>query len=302
MHELPHTRRAHVSAERREGESEVDASRSRMPRAPVVVGLAGRAWLGALTLILCLLPSCAPVPPPQPLPPPAPAEATEAWPRREVLDLAMHAYQCGAREGRFERPVLTIIDYSLPSSQPRLWVIDVPRQQVLHHELVAHGEGSGTTVAVAFSNEMGSHQSSLGLFRTDEVYTGRFGYSLRLSGLEPGINDKARARAIVVHGSPDVSHASAAEWGTIGVTWGCPAVPQEVAPQIIDSIAGGSAIFAYYPDSQWLQQSHYLHCDAQVTGVNPGATDAGPRANQSRPGVVGGRRATERFYRLRAAL
>ena len=141
---------------------------------------------------------------------------------------------------------------------------------MLHHELVAHGEGSGTTVAVAFSNEIGSHQSSLGLFRTDEVYTGRFGYSLRLSGLEPGINDKARARAIVVHGSSDVSHAFAAEWGTIGLTWGCPAVPEEVARPIIDSIAGGSAIFAYYPDTQWLRQSHYLHCDVQLAGATAG--------------------------------
>ena len=230
----------------------------------------GAIRTAALTLILCLLPSCATVPPPRPLPAPAPAETADALPRREVLDLAMRAYQCGEREGRFERPVLTIIDYSLPSSEPRLWVIDVQRKQVLHHELVAHGEGSGETMAVAFSNEMGSHQSSLGLFRTDEIYTGRFGYSLRLSGLEPGINDKARQRAIVVHGSPDVSHAFAAEWGTIGLTWGCPAVPQDVAPQIIDSIAGGSAIFAYYPDAQWLQQSHYLHCDVRLAGVRGG--------------------------------
>jgi len=223
-----------------------------------------------LTLIVCLLSSCATAPPPRPLPPPAPIETADAWPRREVLDLAIQAYRCGEREGRFERPVLTVIDYSLPSGKPRLWVIDVQHKQVLHHELVAHGEGSGDTMAVAFSNEMGSHQSSLGLFRTDEVYTGYFGYSLRLSGLEPGINDKARARAIVVHGSPDVSHEFAAQWGTIGVTWGCPAVPRDVAPQIINSIAGGSAIFAYYPDAQWLQQSHYLHCDAQVAGATGG--------------------------------
>ena len=78
---------------------------------------------------------------------------------------------------------------------------------MLHHELVAHGDGSGDTLAVAFSNEIGSHQSSLGLFRTDEPYTGRYGYSLRLSGLEPGFNDNARERAIVVHGSSYVSHA-----------------------------------------------------------------------------------------------
>jgi len=228
------------------------------------------ARASAFTLILYLLPSCATAPPPRPLPPVAVAPTAESWPRREVLDLAMQAYQCGKREGRFDRPVLTIIDYSRPSSEPRLWVIDVRRKQLLHHELVAHGEGSGDALAVAFSNEMGSHQSSLGLFRTDEVYTGRFGYSLRLSGLEPGINDKARERAIVVHGSSDVSQAFVAEWGMIGRSWGCPALPEDVSAQIIDSIAGGSAIFAYYPDANWLRESRYLHCNAQLAGATEG--------------------------------
>jgi hypothetical protein len=197
----------------------------------------------------------------------APVATADPWPRREVLELAMQAYQCGQHEGRFDRPMLTIIDYSLPSSEPRLWVIDVQHKLVLHHELVAHGEGSGGTMAVAFSNETGSHQSSLGLFRTEGAYTGRFGYSLRLSGLEPAINDKARERAIVMHGSSDVSPSFAAQWGMIGRSWGCPAVPVDVAPQIINSIAGGSAIFAYYPDKEWLSESHYLHCDAQLAGA-----------------------------------
>jgi len=228
------------------------------------------ARASAFTLILYLLPSCATVAPPRPLPPVAPAPTADPWPRREVLDLALQAYQCGQREGRFDRPVLTIIDYSLPSSEPRLWVIDVRTKQLLHHELVAHGEGSGETLAVAFSNETGSHQSSLGLFRTDEVYTGRFGRSLRLSGLEPGINDKARERAIVMHGSSDVSQAFVAKWGTIGRSWGCPALPEEVSTQIIDSIAGGSAIFAYYPDANWLRESRYLHCDTQLAGATKG--------------------------------
>jgi hypothetical protein len=225
---------------------------------------------GALSLFLFVLPSCAT--PPRPLPPPPPpAESVGAWPRHEVLDLAMQAFACGQREGRFDRPVLTVIDYSLPSREPRLWVIDLQHRQVLFHELVAHGEGSGDAVAVAFSNENGSHQSSLGLFRTDEAYTGRFGYSLRLSGLEPGINDKARERAIVVHGYENISSTYAAARGKIACTWGCPAVPLDVAPQIIDQIAGGSAIFAYYPDRAWLRESHYLHCGAQLAGVAGGS-------------------------------
>jgi hypothetical protein len=137
---------------------------------------------------------------------------------------------------------------------------------VVHHELVAHGERSGDNLAVAFSNEIGSHQSSLGLFRTDEVYFGRFGYSLRLSGLEPGVNDNARERAIVVHGLADVSKAAATRWGTIGRSWGCPALPVEASAKIIDTIAGGSAIFAYYPDPGWLQASRYLSCNVRLAG------------------------------------
>jgi hypothetical protein len=176
----------------------------------------------------------------------------------------MRGYRCGLRAGYFTRPLLTVIDYSLPSNVPRLWVIDVERHDVLHRDLVAHGEGSGETMAVAFSNENGSHQSSLGLFRTDEAYSGRFGYSLRLSGLEPGFNDRARERAIVLHGSPDVSRSYAAQWGTIGRSFGCPAVSVDEAPRIIDSIAGGSAVFAYYPDPLWLRQSRYLHCGVEI--------------------------------------
>ena len=154
-------------------------------------------------------------------------------------------------------------------------------------------------MAVAFSNEMGSHQSSLGLFRTDDAYTGHFGYSVRLSGLEPGINDKARERAIVVHGFSDVSRAFAAKWGTIARSWGCPAVPEDVAPQIIDSIAGGSAIFAYYPDRQWLGQSHYLHCDVQLAGAAGGqlTRDRGQASREFyRLGVATVRRAAGRLH------
>jgi hypothetical protein len=185
------------------------------------------------------------------------------------MALARRAYECGEREGRFDRPILTVIDYSLPSNQRRLWVIDMRRQRVLHHELVAHGEGSGGHMAVSFSNDMGSHQSSLGLFRTDETYSGRYGYSLRLSGLEPSINDNARERAIVVHGSADVGPSAVARWGTIGRSWGCPMVAEDVAPAIIDSIAGGSAVFAYYPDNEWLGRSNYLHCGQVAAAGQP---------------------------------
>ena len=238
------------------------------------------ARIGALALLVSLLAACGAAPPPRPPRPaaeaPAPlvSPAAQAWPRRDVLELALQAYRCGEREGRFRRPVLTVIDYSLPSTEPRLWVIDLRRKRVLHHELVAHGDRSGDTMAVAFSNEIGSHQSSLGLFRTDEVYTGQYGYALRLSGLEPGVNDHARERAIVVHGAPYVSQAAIAQWGTIGTTWGCAGLPEDVSAQVIDDIAGGSAIFAYYPDANWLRDSRYLHCGDQLADASADFDDA----------------------------
>ena len=184
------------------------------------------------------------------------------WPRRDVLDLALQAYRCGRTLGYIDRPLLTVIDYSLPSTARRLWVIDVAHSRVLFNELVAHGERSGEDTPVAFSNRAGSRQSSLGLFRAEDVYDGEHGVSLRLAGLEPGVNDRARERRIVMHGAPYVSEAFIAEHGRLGRSWGCPALPAGVHEQLIDRIRDGSAVFAFYPDQQWLQSSRFLHCDA----------------------------------------
>jgi hypothetical protein len=183
------------------------------------------------------------------------------WPRPEVLELAMRAWRCGLADGDFSSPILTVIDYSLPSTEPRLWVIDVPRHVILHRELVAHGEGSGDKYAIAFSNIPGSRQSSLGLFRTEDTYIGGSGYSLRLNGLEPGVNDLAMERNIVVHGADYVEPETIAQFGRLGRSWGCPALGREVARSVIDDIKGGSAVFAYYPDAYWLQASRFLRCD-----------------------------------------
>ena len=192
--------------------------------------------------------------------PAAPAE----WPRREVLDLAMQAYRCGRAAGQFDSPILTVIDYSLPSTEKRLWVIDLARRQVLFHELVAHGQNSGEKYAVDFSNQPESRESSLGLFRTDDVYEGRHGESLRLIGLEPGINDRAEERRIVMHGAAYVSPRVVQRFGQLGRSWGCPAVDPGVLPQIVRHIKEGTALFAYYPDPRWLRQSRFLQCDATL--------------------------------------
>jgi hypothetical protein len=197
---------------------------------------------------------------------PAPVAAESAWPRPEVLAISLRAFECGWRAGLFDTPLLTVIDYSLPSTERRLWVIDVASHRVLFHELVAHGEGSGELFPVVFSNQPGSRRSSLGLFRTEDAYDGQHGRSLRLMGLEPGINDRAMERTIVIHGAAYVSRAVVSAHGRLGRSWGCPALDPAVHRRIIDRIKDGTAVLAYYPDSRWLQESKFLHCPARRSG------------------------------------
>ena len=176
-----------------------------------------------------------------------------------VLDLALHAASCAVRTGAVANPkTLTVIDYSRPSSQQRMWVIDLTTRELLYQELVAHGQGSGLAQANAFSNEPETHRTSLGLFKTDDTYVGKNGYSLRLDGLDKGINDKARERAIVMHGAPYVSEAFVRANGRLGRSWGCPAIRKDIAKAMIDRVKGGGLVFAYYPDAKWLKSSKFL--------------------------------------------
>ncbi|AMV03672.1 murein L,D-transpeptidase catalytic domain family protein [Xanthomonas citri] len=171
---------------------------------------------------------------------------------RQVLALATEALQCARQRQQVgaER-VLSVIDYSRPSTERRLWVFDLDKQRLLFREWVAHGRNTGENLAAKFSNNDGSFQSSLGAFTAQESYTGHNGYSLRLKGLEPGFNDHARDRAIVIHGAPYVSEA-------IIRSLGCPAVRPAVAKQLIDTLRDGAFVFAYYPDRAWLRQSRLL--------------------------------------------
>ena len=179
----------------------------------------------------------------------------------QVLSLALEARECASHSlGQAPSQRLAVIDYSLPSTKPRLWVFDLANNTVLFREVVAHGQGTGENMARAFSNKDGSHQSSLGLFRTADTYTGHNGYSLRMQGLEPGTNDAAMARAIVMHGAPYVNMQSAHKQGRLGRSWGCPALRPEVAKQVIDSLKNGQMIFAYYPNTNWLTHSPFIGC------------------------------------------
>ena len=171
--------------------------------------------------------------------------------------MALDAVACARARGVEGRDgLLTVIDYTLPSTEPRLWVLDLGRGEsgkVLFHELVAHGRGSGDNYATRFSNTPESYQSSLGLFLTGETYEGGNGYSLRLRGLDEGINDLAEPRRIVMHGAWYVSSEHARRFGRIGRSLGCPALPQDSAHSVIDTIKDGSFVFAYSPDTAWLR-------------------------------------------------
>src|SRR3954470_23388993 len=177
----------------------------------------------------------------------------------EVFALALRAAAHAVERGDATGPsTLTVIDFSQPSTAKRMWVVDLRSHAVLFHEYVAHGRGTGENLATAFSNTPESNQSSLGLFRTGEAYIGKHGLSLRLDGLERGINDRARERAIVIHGADYVNASTAQAQGRLGRSLGCPAVRPEIAASLIGAVKDGGLLFAYYPQQSWLSASAYL--------------------------------------------
>lgn len=177
---------------------------------------------------------------------------------RKVIELATHALSCiRPAEGK-EEQTLSVIDYSRPSTEPRMWVFDLAAKKLLFEERVAHGRNTGGNLAEHFSNAPGSLMSSIGAFQTTDTYIGHNGYSLRLRGLEPGFNDRAYERAIVIHGAPYVSDDLIEGQGRLGRSFGCPAVRSAIARRLIDTIRESSLVFAYYPDQDWLANSHLL--------------------------------------------
>lgn len=162
-----------------------------------------------------------------------------------------------------KREVLTLIDFSKPSNQQRLFVFDMKQKRLLYSSVVAHGKNSGGMMATQFSNQDGSHKSSLGFYLTDHTYQGRNGYSLLLDGLEKGINDNARRRAIVMHGASYANPAVTRTGGRLGRSFGCPALPQQVNRTIIDAIKGGSVLYIYAGNKDYLAKSAILNHDLE---------------------------------------
>lgn len=180
----------------------------------------------------------------------------------KVLALALEATECAVSAGAAGRPArLAVIDYTRPSTTRRLWLFDLDKGSLLKHDYVAHGRGSGGNVPTRFSNVEGSYQSSIGLFAGAETYQGNNGYSLRLDGLEPGINDHARERLLVMHGADYVDPVQGRRQGRLGRSWGCPALRPEIAREMIDALKDGQLLFAYSDDAAWLEGSRFLGCD-----------------------------------------
>lgn len=206
--------------------------------------------LGAGLLGICPCPPGTPWPSRPPLDPAALAAASRAARdsglSARALDSALAGYRRALNLGLVKRPLLTVIDFSLPSHTRRLWVLDLAGGRVLAHEYVAHGSGSGNDMARHFSNRDGSDASSLGTFVAGSTYQGRNGLSLRLEGLDPGVNDRARERGIVVHGAAYVSGAMIRRLGRLGRSWGCPALSHRAADRLIPLMAGGTVVYAYY--------------------------------------------------------
>ena len=151
--------------------------------------------------------------------------------------------------------LLSIIDYSKPSTEKRFFIIDIENHKLLYNTLVAHGKKSGYVNATTFSNKYGSHKSSLGFFRTGNSYFGIRGYSLKLEGLEKGINDNARLRGIIIHGANYVDERIANANGVIGRSWGCPAISKKLSKEIINLLKGGSLLYIYADDEVYKENS-----------------------------------------------
>lgn len=187
------------------------------------------------------------------------AMGLESWVSEEIFRRGYEGY-CRITDRK--RDILTLVDFTKPSSSERLLVLDMAAHKLLYHSLVAHGRNSGDLYATRFSNRPESHQSSLGFYLTEGTYNGSNGYSLRLNGLEKGINDNALARAIVIHGAAYADPSVCRGGRRLGRSWGCPALPPALNRPIIDTIKDGTVLYIHAEDPTYLASSQICpaHC------------------------------------------
>ncbi|MGF1586215.1 MAG: murein L,D-transpeptidase catalytic domain family protein [Bacteroidales bacterium] len=188
-------------------------------------------------------------------------------PSPEALKRALTGFFNLKSNNSVKTNLLTIIDFSLSSNMERMWIVDMNNKQVIHSSLVAHGRNSGQEFAEKFSNISGSYQSSLGFYITDAVYQGKHGMSLRLDGAEPGINDNARQRAVVMHSADYVSNDFIRKNGRLGRSYGCPSIPLENHEEIITLLSGGSCLYIHFPCVNYEANSVLLQDDSALPGI-----------------------------------
>ena len=188
-------------------------------------------------------------------------EFTSKGLRKKVFSRAIQAFQIALKKGQMKYSVVSIADFSLHSSKKRLWTVDLKTKTVLFHTVVSHGKGSDTDhdgILNSVSNVPQSKQSSVGLYKTAETYTGKHGYSLKMDGLEQGFNHNARERAIVIHGAEYARESFVRKHGKTGRSFGCPAVSDRISKEFIDTVKGGTLYWIYVADNDWLTKSNFL--------------------------------------------
>ncbi len=176
----------------------------------------------------------------------------------KVLELGVKAYYNAEKEGLVKNKTLTIVDYSLASTEKRMWVFNLKKDSLSYNTHVAHGVNSGGEKSTHFSNTDGSKESSIGTFITAETYHGKNGLSLKLDGLDKGLNDNARSRYIVIHGAKYADPSVIPSLGRLGRSWGCPAISFNISEGLINEIKDGSVMFSYYPEKDLLRSSYLV--------------------------------------------
>jgi hypothetical protein len=189
--------------------------------------------------------------------------------REPVIHKVLTTLKCAMEYNLDRNNILTIIDYSLPSNEKRLWVFDLKEKKLLFYTYVSHGIKSGTLLTNYFSNKFNSKASSIGVYKTEKAYYGREGLSLRLDGLDASFNDNASNRSVVMHGGWYMEEQFIKRYGRPGRSWGCPALPLTLYQSIINTIKDNSLLVAYYPSDIWFEKSKFLNCDKGKTALKP---------------------------------
>ena len=186
------------------------------------------------------------------------AENNPSVPNLKSFKNGMIGYYKLADKNLIDKQILTIIDFSLSSKKERMWVMDVSKNKILYHTVVAHGKNTGNEFATKFSNTKNSKQSSLGFFITGETYFGKNGLSLFIDGMEKQFNSNARERYVVIHGAKYANPSAIKNLGRLGRSYGCPALPTAISQEIINLIKNKSVLYIYSNDKTYANNSKMI--------------------------------------------